>query len=621
MDEEIDKLLKKGVIEISKYEDDQFISNIFTRPKKDGGYRMILDLSELNEYISYNHFKMETFETARSLITSDCYMASLDLRDAYYSVPIAKCDRKYLKFYWNNTLYNFTALPNGLSSGPRLFTKILKPPLAQLRSIGHVITAYIDDSLLVAQTKDQAATAVQDSAQMLEHLGFIVHPKKSVFKPTQEIEYLGFVINSRQMKVFLPDLKKQEIKDECASLLATAKPTIKMVARVIGKFVAAFPAVQYGPLHYRALEKEKTAALKANFGHYDRKMQLSDEAKIEVQWWLQNVDEAYSCIYREKPDVELTSDASGLGWGATDGSTHIGGRWNEIEAIIAAKNEINYLELLAAFFALKSFCGDLHNVHVKLNIDNTTAVAYIAHMGGSKSQTCNSLAKQLWAWCIERKIWISVAHLPGIENVIADRKSRIFQDETEWMLDREIFQELSSKFQPEIDLFATRLNAQLSRYVSWKPDPGAEAVDALSLHWGQMKFYAFPPFCIIGKCLQKIVHDKAEGFLLVPKWPTQPWFPLMLSLLVCDPIILPKSRSLLTQSTTGEPHPLINTASFDLLFCRLSGNQLKVREYQSQLQKLSWHRGEVLRSSSILPTSTSGCSFVLQDKLILCKRM
>ena len=207
VDEEIDKLLKKGVIEISKYEDDQFISNIFTRPKKDGGYRMILDLSELNEYISYNHFKMETFETARSLITSDCYMASLDLRDAYYSVPIAKCDRKYLKFYWNNTLYNFTALPNGLSSGPRLFTKILKPPLAQLRSIGHVITAYIDDSLLVAQTKDQAATAVQDSAQMLEHLGFIVHPKKSVFKPTQEIEYLGFVINSRQMKVFLPDLK------------------------------------------------------------------------------------------------------------------------------------------------------------------------------------------------------------------------------------------------------------------------------------------------------------------------------------------------------------------------------------------------------------------------------
>ena len=92
-------------------------------------------------------------------------------------------------------------------------------------------------------------------------------------------------------------------------------------------------------------------------------------------------------------------------------------------------------------------------------------------------------------------------------------------------------------------------------------------------------------------------------------------------IIVCDPIILPKSRSLLTQSTTGEPHPLINTASFDLLFCRLSGNQLRVREYQSQLQKLSWHRGEVLRSSSILPTSTSGCSFVLQDKLILCKWM
>ena len=130
-----------------------------------------------------------------------------------------------------------------------------------------------------------------------------------------------------------------------------------------------------------------------------------------------------------------------------------------------------------------------------------------------------------------------------------------------------------------------------------------------------------PHSALLENVSKKIVHDKAEGFLVVPKWPTQPWFPLMLSLLVCDPILLPKSRSLLTQSTTGEPHPLINTASFDLLFCRLSGNQLRIREYQSQLQKLSWHRGEVLRSSSILPTSTSGCSFVLQDKLILCKRM
>ena len=619
VDAEVEKLLSKDVIEISDHEGGQFISNIFTRPKKDGGHRMILDLSELNEYITYRHFKMDTFDTARSLITKNCYMASLDLRDAYYSVPIAESDRKYLKFFWNNTLYHFKALPNGLGSGPRLFTKILKPPLAALRSIGHVITGYIDDSLLVADTKEEAARAVTDSAKLLAQLGFIIHPEKSIFEPTQEIEYLGFVVNSNDMLVSLPQSKKLEISDSCASLLSAVNPKIRTVAKVIGKVVAAFPAVQYGPLHYRKLESDKTAALKANFGHFDRKMQLTDEAKSELQWWIQNIDQSFSCIYRGKPDIEISSDASGLGWGATNGSTHIGGRWNEFEAMIAARNEINYLELLAAFFALKSFCRDSRNIHVKMNIDNTTAVAYISHMGGSKSSTCNELAKQFWAWCIDRQIWVSVAHLPGVENVIADRKSRVFQDETEWMLNKEIFQQLCTEYEPSIDLFASRLNAQLPCYVSWKPDPEAESIDALSIDWGPLNFYAFPPFCIIAKCLQKIIQDEAEGIIIIPRWPTQPWFPKLLNMLIEIPIILPSGKVLLTLPGTEKVHPL--NASLVLLACRVSGMQSRTKEFQRQLPISSWRLGEIQQRPNIAATSEDGYSFVVKDKLITCRLM
>ena len=146
---------------------------------------MILDLSDLNDFIVYRHFKMDTFDTVRSLITNNCYMASLYLRDAYYSVPIASVDRKFLKFSWNNSLYHFKALPNGLSAGPRLFTKILKPRLTKLSAMDHVITAFIDDSLIVARTKEQATKAVHDTAKYLESLGFIIHPVKSVFTPVQ----------------------------------------------------------------------------------------------------------------------------------------------------------------------------------------------------------------------------------------------------------------------------------------------------------------------------------------------------------------------------------------------------------------------------------------------------
>jgi hypothetical protein len=191
-------------------------------------------------------------------------------------------------------------------------------------------------------------------------------------------------------------------------------------------------------------------------------MHISNNARTDLQWWIENVDISYSCIYWGKPDIQIASDASGSGWGATNGTTHIGGRWNQTEALIADNNEINYLELLAAFLALKSFCKNSRNVHVKLRLDNTTAVAYIAHMGGSKSKACNTLSKELWSWCIARSIWITVSHLPGVENVTADRKSRHFKDETEWMLSKDIFTDLCQHFEfdPEIDLFASRLNTQ-----------------------------------------------------------------------------------------------------------------------------------------------------------------
>ena len=210
----------------------------------------------------------------------------------------------------------------------------------------------------------------------------------------------------------------------------------------------------------------------------------------------------------------------------------------------------------------------------------------------------------MWKWCIARNIWVSVVHLPGVQNIVADRKSRVFEDQTEWMLDREIFRELYSEFKPTTDLFASRNNALLLRYVSWLPDPGAEAVDALLLDCSTLNFYALPPLCIIGKCLQKIVQDEAEGILIVPKWPTQSLFPQMLNLLIQDPILLPPTKSLHTQPVSGELVPLNN--NLVLLACRLSGNPRKVREYHKTLQTLSYHPGEVQPNCSMRFTYKSG---------------
>ena len=88
IEEEISKLLKKGVITEASHCRGEYISTIFIRPKKDGGHRLILNLKKLNAYVEYHHFKMDTLQSAIRLMKTNCYMASVDLRDAYYSIPI-----------------------------------------------------------------------------------------------------------------------------------------------------------------------------------------------------------------------------------------------------------------------------------------------------------------------------------------------------------------------------------------------------------------------------------------------------------------------------------------------------------------------------------------------------
>ena len=129
IENEISSLLNKGVIQKSNHEIGEFISPIFLTPKSDGNFRLILNLKTLNLEIPYVHFKMDTLHTVLPLITLNCFMAEIDLKDAYYTVPIKQEHQKYLKFIFKGTLYKFVCPPNGLCSGPRKFTKLLKPVL------------------------------------------------------------------------------------------------------------------------------------------------------------------------------------------------------------------------------------------------------------------------------------------------------------------------------------------------------------------------------------------------------------------------------------------------------------------------------------------------------------
>ena len=509
----IDKLLAKGVIIPAVQETEEFISTIFLRPKN-GTHCTILNLKAFNEFVAYHHFKMDTLEVAVNMMRPGCFMALVDLKDAYYTVPIHPSHQKYLKFCFDGVFYKYTCLPNGLASAPRTFTKLLKPVYATLRSMGHLNSGYIDDSYLQGETFAECHKNVIDTIALFTKLGFHIHPEKSVFTPSQKLTFLGFVLDSIAMTVTLTEV--QRILSACATLLQTQMPTVRQVAEVIGILVSAFPGAQYGPLHYRHLEWNKYLTLITNKGDYRGKMQLSPSAFKEIQWWHDNAVTLKRDIQHDHPSTSIQSDASTLGWGAIFGIQKTGGRWTSLEA----EYHINILELLAAFFPLKCFCSHINNCHIQIQIDNTTAIAYINNTG-PKSKELNQLAVQIWEWCISRNIWLSAVHIPGQLNTGADEKSRMFSDNHEWMLNKHSFDEILLHHPDlDFDLFASRLNYQISSYCSWQADPNSAHVDAFTMSWNEQKCYAFPPFSLLPRCLQKISQDRAQGVLIAPLWPT-----------------------------------------------------------------------------------------------------
>ena len=140
---EVLKFCHKGIIEPALHVAGEFISNIFLRLKPNGQVRLILDLTLFNKYVQYKHIKMFSLETARDRVTHDSWLASVDLKDAYYTIPIYQHDRKFLGFFWDNTLYEFTCMPNGLACCPRIFTQIVKPDFSHMARNGHIMFPYI----------------------------------------------------------------------------------------------------------------------------------------------------------------------------------------------------------------------------------------------------------------------------------------------------------------------------------------------------------------------------------------------------------------------------------------------------------------------------------------------
>lgn len=126
------------------------------------------------------------------------------------------------------------------------------------------------------------------------------------------------------------------------------------------------------------------------------------------------------------------------------------------------------------------------------------------------------------------------------------------------------------------------MNKKLQVFASWSFDPDSHITDAFSVAWTDFQPYMFPPFCLIARVLNKIETDNVDkAILIVPFWPSQSWFPLLISALIYFPARLPRHRNLLVLPHSEENHPLSRKMS--LVTCVVSGKASRREDFQNCL--------------------------------------
>ena len=218
---EISHLLEKGAIEEVDMSELHYSNNLFRVIKHSWGERPVINLRPLNRFVPNQKFRMESILRIKDILKLNSFLTKIDLKDAFYSIPIAKKSRKYLQFIYNNKLYQFCVLPFGISTAPRVFSKILKPVIALLRTRDVSLIIYPDDLLTAAGRYIDCLNHTKQVISFLECLGFRINYEKSVITPTQKLEYLGFIIYTTSMTFALPVGKFKLIQSSAQKLLAT----------------------------------------------------------------------------------------------------------------------------------------------------------------------------------------------------------------------------------------------------------------------------------------------------------------------------------------------------------------------------------------------------------------
>ena len=598
-------MLAKGALEIVPDPGPGFYSRLFLVEKATGGWRPVIDLSTLNTFIRQTPFKMETVASVLNIVQENDLLASLDLKDAYFQVPVHPSSRKFLRFVSQGTVYQFKVLCFGLSTAPQVFTRVFAAVSAWAHTRGIRLLRYLDDWLVLAPSEVKARQHVQELLSLCHDLGIVVNEKKSDLVPSRSASYLGMTIDTVAGKVSPSRARVEKFLRPAGNFVKMNSPPARQWEVLLGHLSSLEKLVPCGRLRLHSMQWQLKTIWSPDDDPPDLPVELTQEVREDLSWWtvesrlLQGVP--FGTL---PPGLLLFTDTSCAGWGAHLLDQRASGKWSEEEMML----HINLLEMKAVWLGLQSFQKIVTAHRVTVMCDNSTVVAYVSKQGGTHSRSMCELTSRLLKWTESIDVHLEARYLPGQNNVLADLLSHRDQViATEWTLHRQVAKALLSAWgSPSIDLFASRLNAQLPVYCSLVPDDQAALEDAFRHPWDNLDVYAFPPFALLGKVLSRVRQSRNCSMTLVaPLWADRDWFADLLLLLTHQPLALPLWDDVIRQPHNDLLHP--GVPALKLHAWRLSSN--------SENRAFREERRAIYPDASVSPlrmsTSRSGLHFVM----------
>jgi len=543
LDTEVKKMLASEIIGICS-DPHPVCHPIFTLPKPHTNeMRFVLDCRFTNNFSEPEKFKVDSIRFVRSTVLKGDFLTKLDLKSAFFHVPLHPRQRRTLCFNWRGVTYNFLVLPFGWNESPVQFDKVISFVTRILRNKGIRLCHYIDDFLIAASSLAQATQHTNLALEIFTSLGWAINSEKSILNPCQVIDYIGYRIDTRRSAISLPKERERNFLKTAKRVMSSNKSghlTARLLASWIGQLASICDVFSQADFRRHSATWLLNKTLASTGASWKSIVCLDQRALSDIAWWISPQAKGYLTAPLKIPPVDVTqiSDSSASGWAAhlvknnlTVAKTF--GHWNLMEGN-RSSNQSELHGIVNGYFALSAKSPNLH--HVMFLSDNTTAGKY-ASRGGGKKPTLSLIAEPMIRHALSNKIHLSFTHIKGEDNP-TDADSRRARRLCDFALPLDCFATIVRNWgRPSIDLFATRLSTKCAKFVSLMPDPKSwmGRHNALSLDWANLPDgvpYAFPPFSLLHRVIYKILESRRRIILVAPDWPGHRSLPLILPICV-----------------------------------------------------------------------------------------